>query len=240
MTTARPSCARKDGTRRIKESRSRFSPSVLDIAYYLAGEKEWNHPCHWKVNYPRPALTIVKLKYDSLRVGTKSISRIVQFLINNPDKSRREKSRNREGLSKTSFILRSSINHSPRNTDRKRGKKFVSGSVWKLSVCLLPRMSPSRGRKGRNLRPWTCELCPLPLSRIKHNVEGPRGVPRGAIKRLLRRGYASKFTGIYSPPIVPDRLRCARVCVSRFMNLTPRSQKGEGSARSLSRRTICP
>lgn len=238
MTTARPSCARKDGTRRIKESRSRFSPRY---SLLFGGRKRVKSslPLQGK-DYPRPALTIVKLKYDSLRVGTKSISRIVQFLINNPDKSRREKSRNREGLSKTSFILRSSINHSPRNTDRKRGKKFVSGSVWKLSVCLLPRVSPSRGRKGRNLRPWTCELCPLPLSRIKHNVEGPRGVPRGAIKRLLRRGYASKFTGIYSPPIVPDRLRCARVCVSRFMNLTPRSQKGEGSARSLSRRTICP
>lgn len=81
-------------------------------------------------DYPRPALTIMKLKYDSLRVGTKSISRIVQFLINNPNKSRREKSRNREGLSKTSFILRSSINHSPRNTEKegKNSSLEVSGS----------------------------------------------------------------------------------------------------------------
>lgn len=151
MTTARPSCARKDGTRRIKESRSRFSPRY---SLLFGGRKRVKSSLPLKgKDYPRPALTIVKLKYDSLRVGTKSISRIVQFLINNPNKSRREKSRNREGLSKTSFILRSSINHSPRNTDRKRGKKFVSGSVWKLSVCLLPRVSPSRGRKGRNLRP---------------------------------------------------------------------------------------
>ena len=110
---------------------------------------------------------------------------------------------------------------------------MVSGSlVWKLSVCLLPRVSPSRGRKGRNLRPWTCELCPLPLSRIKHNVEGPRRVPRGAIKRLLRRGYASKFTGIYSPPISSRTgyVARARVCLTLYeSHPTITGRKGERS-----------
>ena len=63
-------------------------------------------------------------------------------------------------------------------------------------------------------------------------MEGPRRVPRGAIKRLLRRGYASKFTGIYSPPISSRTgyVARARVCLTLYeSHPTITGRKGERS-----------
>lgn len=119
------------------------------------------------------------------------------------------------------------------------GEKLVQKCLETPLGSSLARVTLPRAQRSK-LTTMNLRVMPVALAGNKTQ----RGAPRGAIKRLLRRGYASKFTAIYSPPIVPARLRrCARVCLTLYESHHPRSRgekKEEGGPRSLSRRTICP
>lgn len=123
-------------TKRWNEKNQRiaitFLPKCFRHSLLFGGRKRVKSSLPLKgKDYPRPALTIVKLKYDSLRVGTKSISYSFNSLLIipiNPDARNREIEKVSRRLPLSFEVLSTIVPVTPTEKEGKNSSLEVSGS----------------------------------------------------------------------------------------------------------------